>query len=177
MAIAFTSCRTGACRPDDPIVALYARLRGPLRRLFASYRLNAVETEDLTQEVFVRMVGRTAPRTLHNPEGYAFTLARNLLKDRARRACTRPATAAISLDHLDIPSQLPSPEEAFECAERLEEATSVLNSLRAETRLAFLLHRLHGASYASIAAQLGVSISMVEKHIMGALSALRPLEQ
>jgi DNA-directed RNA polymerase specialized sigma24 family protein len=38
------------------------------------------------------------------------------------------------------------------------------------------LHRLDGASYASIAQRLGVSVSMVEKHIMGALSALRPLD-
>ena len=171
------SSRTADRRADDSIVALYARLRGPLRRLFASYRLNAIETEDLTQEVFLRMVGPAAPRTLHKPDAYVFTLARNLVKDRARRLCTRAAASAISLDDVDIPSQLPGPEEAFECEERLEEAASVLESLRAETRLAFLLHRLHGASYASIAARLGVSISMVEKHIMGAISALRPLEQ
>ena len=157
-------------------MALYARLRAPLQRFFASYRLSALEIEDLTQEVFLRMIGPAAPRTLHNPEAYVFTLARNLVKDRARRLCTRAATSSISLDEVDIPSQLPTPEEVFECEERLEEAASVLDGLRTETRVAFLLHRLDGASYASIAQRLGVSVSMVEKHIMGALSALRPLD-
>jgi len=35
------------------------------------------------------------------------------------------------------------------------------------------MHRVHGESYAAIASQMKVSISMVEKHIMSATSLLR----
>jgi len=51
-----------------------------------------------------------------------------------------------------------------------------LAGLKPNTREAFELHRIHGNSYAEIALQMGVSVSMVEKHIMAAIAALRALD-
>ena len=73
---------TGA--PDARFVELHLRFRGPLQRFFRSYRLNADDVADLTQEVFMRLGSTRCPVDLRRPDAYVFTLARNLLRDRAR---------------------------------------------------------------------------------------------
>ena len=67
----------------------------------------------------------------------------------------------------------PTPEEALEYEERLAQVLAALAALKPVTRQAFVLHRVHGHSYAEIARVTGVSVSMVEKHMMTAIAALR----
>jgi DNA-directed RNA polymerase specialized sigma24 family protein len=43
------------------------------------------ETEDLTQEVFVRLLHQPDQNSGHTIYGYVFTIAANLLRDRAKR--------------------------------------------------------------------------------------------
>ena len=45
-------------------------------------------------------------------------------------------------------------------------------ALRPSTRRAFLLYRLGGCSHPQIARRMGISVSMVEKHVMTAMAAL-----
>ncbi|MBW8860229.1 MAG: sigma-70 family RNA polymerase sigma factor [Caulobacter sp.] len=81
--------------PDDgQINRLNARYRGPLTSYFLRRVRRRDEAEDLTQEVFLRMV-RSLQRTdgdggerIDNPEAFLFRTAVNLLRDRARRAKT-----------------------------------------------------------------------------------------
>jgi len=69
----------------EPLSALHARMVAPLRRFFRSYRLNAADIDDFTQEVFARPAGLGRQKNLLKPEAFVFTLARNLVRDRARR--------------------------------------------------------------------------------------------
>lgn len=157
----------------DPFAALHARFRRPLQRFFASYRLSTHDVDDLTQEVFLRLAGSSCPADLRRPDAFVFTLARNLVRDRARRLHTKAAAASVTLDDVDLRCGGPTPEEALEHGERLGRALAALGTLKPATRRAFLLHRVHGYSYAEIATGTGVSVSMVEKHVMAAIAALR----
>jgi len=157
----------------DRVVALHARFRRPLQRFFASYRLNAHDVDDLTQEVFLRLVGDSCPAHLQRPEAFVFTLARNLVRDRARRLHIKAASVSVGLDEAELRCAGPNPEEALEYDERLAQVLAALAALKPATRQAFVLHRVHGHSYAEIARATGVSVSMVEKHMMTAISALR----
>jgi RNA polymerase sigma-70 factor (ECF subfamily) len=49
----------------------------------------------------------------------------------------------------------------------------VIRALPPRTRDAFLLHRFEDQTYGQIAKRLGVSVSMVEKHIAEALRQLK----
>ena len=62
---------------------------------------------------------------------------------------------------------------AVEHAERLAGVLATIDGLKPAVRRSFLLHRLHGCSYAEIARDAGVSVSMIEKHVMAAMLALR----
>jgi len=157
----------------DPISALCARFRLPLQRFFASYRLNPHDVEDLTQEVFLRLASPPTKPDLRNADAFVFTVARNLVRDRARRLHTRAAATSVGLDDLELPCGRPPPDELLMQRERLDRASATLDSLKAKSRHAFLRLRVEGCSYADVAADLGVSVSMVEKHVMAAASALR----
>lgn len=155
------------------IGTLHSRFRRPLQRYFASYRLGTDEAEDLTQEVFLRLMGEGCPPSLRSPEAFVFTLARNLLRDRARRLYIRAGNATVPLEDVQLRCDGPTPDEVLEHGERLQRVMTCLQSLKPDTRRAFLLHRIHGHSYAEIARMLGVSVSMIEKHVMAAIAALR----
>ena len=58
-------------------------------------------------------------------------------------------------------------------AGRQEAAAAVIRALPPKTRDAFLLHRFEALTYRQIAGRLGVSVSMVEKHIAEALRQLK----
>ncbi len=159
----------------DRFAALHARFRRPLQRFFAGYRLNADDVEDLTQEVFMRLASGCCPEELRRPDAFVFTLARNLVRDRARRLHTKAASQSVALEDVDLKSDTPTPDEALEHDERLDQVIAALESLKPATRRAFLLNRVHGYSYAEVARATGVSVSMIEKHVMAALAAMAAL--
>jgi RNA polymerase sigma factor (sigma-70 family) len=161
----------------EPLGALHSRLSAPLRRYFRSFRLNAADVEDLTQDVFVRLAGPTHRAELLKPEAFVFTLARNLVRDRARRFHTRMAAHAIAVEDADLSCDRPTPEQWLDLTQQLQHVERVLASLKPHARKAFMLHRVHGDSHSAIAVQMGISVSMVEKHIMSAMSALRRYAQ
>ena len=160
----------------EPFGALHARFSAPLKRFFRSYRLNAADVDDLTQDVFVRLATSGSQTHLRKPEAFVFTLARNLVRDRARRLHTRAVPHSITLDDADLSCERPMPDQWLDLEQRLARAARMLESLKPTTRKAFVLHRVHGESYATIATQMSISVSMVEKHIMSAMSALRAVE-
>lgn len=175
-AAAMAGSQSQSARVIEPIASLHERFRAPLHRFFARFRLNSHDIEDLTQEVFLRLARPGHCEALRQPDAFLFTLARNLVRDRARRLYTRAAKSSVNLEDLELPCDSPSPEESVENDERLRWATSALEALRLETRRAFIMHRVMGCSYAEIATDMGVSISMIEKHVMSAIAALRAID-
>ena len=161
------------CSECGFVAALHSRLQRPLRRFFTAYRLNAEDAEDLAQEVFLRLTRPGQVDRLRDPEAFAFTLARNLLRDRARRLHTRCLNSSVAIEELNLPCGRPTPDQALEHYEQLQSADTALDSLKPSTRAAFLMHRVDGLGYSDVAARMGVSVSMVEKHIMAAIAALR----
>jgi len=154
----------------EPLASLHARFAAPLRRFFRSYRLNAADADDLTRDVFLRIAGPRACAPLLKPDAFVFTLARNLVRDRARRLPTRAAVKSVVADD-DLRCERPTPDQALDMAQRLEQVEIALAALKPSTREAFLLHRVQGDSYAAIALRINISVSMVEKHIMTAIAA------
>jgi RNA polymerase sigma-70 factor (ECF subfamily) len=155
------------------LTALHARFSAPLHRFFRSYRLNSADVDDLTQDVFVRLARPGRQTNLLKPEAFVFTLARNLVRDRARRLHTKAAAKSVALDDIDLSCERPTPDQSLELEQSLELVEEALASLRLPTREAFLLHRVYGESYADIALRMKISVSMVEKHIMSAMLALQ----
>lgn len=149
---------------------LSERYRLPLVAYFQRRVGSRIEAEDLTQEVFLRLVRRTDVETLDNPEAFVFRTAVNLLRDRYRRGKTQR-------DHLAEAGGQPvieelSPERVFDSRQHLAMVVATLEELDERSRDAFILHRLEGMKHAQIAELYGVSVSSVEKYIIKALALL-----
>jgi len=143
----------------------------PLVRYFQRRVGTREEAEDLTQEVFLRLVRRPDAEQIDNPEAFLFRTAVNLLRDRARRGKTYSSHLAEISDQQDRFEAL-SPERVLEGRQSLNSALRVLEELDERTRDVFILHRLEGLKYAEIANLYGVSVSSIEKYIIKALAHL-----
>ena len=150
---------------------LDARFRGPLMSFFLRRTGNRQDAEDLTQEVFLRILRRGE----EPPEGYAelfvFKVAANLLKDRARQAGARHKADHFSLEPDDASPLSPAliedlgPERVILSQEALAAALAALEALGERTRDIFVLYRLEKMKQREIAALYGISVSSVEKYV------------
>ena len=127
---------------------------------------------EVAQEAWIRLMRHDNPEGLENARAFLFQTANNLAIDRVRRNAVEErfelAEAAATAS-----DAAPSAEHACASRQELQRILDALGELPEATREAFVLHRFRGLPYQEIAASLGVSASMVEKHIIRALKQLR----
>jgi len=151
------------------LVAHYEELSSYLMRRFGS----AGAANDTLHDVYIRLQGLQAVPDLDNPRAYLFRVANNVALDRlraARRAERRLAPGELAAEQ---PSAAPLADVALEQRERLRLLAQAIAELPPRCREAFLLHKIDGLSHSQVAARLGISRSMVEKHVMKALAHCR----
>lgn len=122
---------------------------------------------DLTQDTFLRVLGRSAAPDYREPKAYLTTIARGLLVDHWRRQDVERAW----LETLAaMPEAVaPSAEQGALVLEALYQVDLLLNQLKPKVREAFLLSQLDGLTYREIAMQLDVSERMVKKYMAQAM--------
>lgn len=148
----------------SPFLSLYLREQTRLLQLIRRIVGDRNTAEDLAQDTFLRL--------WHHPLGEGdrsllFRTAQNLAIDhlRARQVRSRHTHQQQALDE---PSS-PDLEEQAIARQELETLMQCLRKLPRRTQQVFLLSRVDGLPYATIAKQLGVSISTVEKDMIRAL--------
>ncbi|MBT7952705.1 MAG: RNA polymerase sigma factor [Gammaproteobacteria bacterium] len=129
--------------------------------------------DDLTQEVFLRMVKRKGLEKLENPVGFMFRTATNLLTDDHRRRKARVHDLQVPYNDDDIVSEMPDQERYVLSEEIRNSLQCAFNELKPKQKEALSLHRFEGLTYSQIANRMGVSVSMVEKYISQALVICR----
>lgn len=153
----------------DLLIAHYEELTGYLTRRFGS----AGTASDTLHDIYIRLQRlRTVPE-LDNPRAYLFRVANNVALDRlrvAQRAERRLAPGELAAEQ---PSPAATADVALERRQRLRLLAQAIAELPPRCREAFLMHKLDGLSHAQVAERLGISRSMVEKHVMKALAHCR----
>jgi RNA polymerase sigma factor (sigma-70 family) len=127
---------------------------------------------DLTHETFLRLHDYVKTNPPDNARALAYRIAVNLATDYQRKIKVREnLTVEIDPELLAnmAASATPEPEQIVMDRQRFSRFEAVLAELPTDCRTAFRLHSIHGLTYAQIAAQLGISISMVYKHLSRAL--------
>ena len=124
--------------------------------------------------VLRRQPGLEEVGRLEQPDRFVFTVAANLLRDRAKRAARRDEVQSVSTD-LELVAQIAgaaqeeiSPERVLLGREALAGVFRSLDELGEKTKAIFVLHRLENMKHREIAELLGIGVSTVEKHIIRA---------
>jgi RNA polymerase sigma-70 factor (ECF subfamily) len=153
--------------------------RPALLAYFTRRLKDSAEAEDLTQEVFVRLVNHPDRHNGQSLQAYVFVIAGNLLRDRIKSAGARYQNQSQSLEQLreiygEGPelSEVRNPERVLVGKETLKDVLSVLSELGERTRDIFILARLENMNHREIALLHGISVSAVEKHVMKASAHL-----
>jgi RNA polymerase sigma factor (sigma-70 family) len=138
--------------------------KGVLNRVVRATR-NSANAEDYLHAAFLRLEEYRRVNTVDNPAGFLVRAAVNIAADEARRPAARTTEARPVEDLIDIADAQPLADEVFAARKRLERVTAGLEQLSPRTREIFLMHRVEGLKYRQIAAELGITVSAVEKHV------------
>lgn len=121
------------------------------------------KAEDLSQDTFVRLLGRETFKQPREPRAFLVAIAKGLLFDYFRRAALEQAYLT---ELMLIPEgEQPSVEEQQLILEDLKTIDRLLGKLSSKARAAFLYNRLDGLGHAEIAERLGVSVPRVRQYL------------
>jgi RNA polymerase sigma-70 factor (ECF subfamily) len=151
----------------------FIRIRATLARYLRA-RGAGDQAEDLVQELWLKIASLPATTDVAEPSFYLFRMAHNLMLDRrrteVRRAFRERAYVELGDGHLVDPT--PTPDRALEAARSLEAIQHVLRGLGERTDYIFRRHRIDGVGQRDIAAEVGITLSAVEKHLQKAYKAV-----
>lgn len=140
---------------------------------FLSARLgNRQAAEDVAHDAYLRVLERSGGGHITHLRAFLYRTALNLVIDRHRRHQVRQAE---SLDALEADGHLfaAEPPQDMQLDQRLTLMKKALDELNKVCRDCFLLRKLDGLSHQQIAEHLGISRSLVEKHIVNAMRHCR----
>lgn len=157
---------------------LVAELRRDLIGYLQRKGQSTEDAEDVVQEAFVRFHRAGHQFTTPDARPLLFVIARNLQADQWKSAGRRRMLGAEDIHAMDVgpralASEQPSADQHLIGRQNLAATAAAIRALPKRTRSAFLLHRFEDLTYRQIAGRLGVSVSMVEKHIAEALRQLK----
>lgn len=150
---------------------LMNRWQKPLRAFLYRAINDEATALDLAQEIFVR-VYRNADkfRTDARFSTWLFTIATNLIRDRARQQKRRPTTA---LEPVHDRASGPSPDHTLETEERANAVRAAIAELPDDLRTAVVLFEYEEKSYSEIGEMLGTTPKAVETRLYRARQLLR----
>nr|WP_232916610.1 RNA polymerase sigma factor [Pseudomonas corrugata] len=143
--------------------ALYRDHRGWLLAWLRRNVACAQRAEDLSQDTFVRLLGREELKAPREPRAFLVAIAKGLLFDYFRRAALEQAYLT---ELMLVPAdEQPSVEAQQLILEDLKNIDRLLGKLSSKARTAFLYNRLDGLGHAEIAERLGVSVPRVRQYL------------
>lgn len=173
---ALNSGRSISLMTSHDVEQLFLSAGDDLRR-FLSRRIACPHTvSDLMQEAFLKLMGRQPAAEIRDPRGYLFRIASNLAINHGTR---RRDLDALSSEPDSGPAadralrDDRTPERVVAGPDRLRRVMEAIESLPSRCKEVFILYRFHHMNQTEIAAQLGISLSMVEKHVIRAMRACR----
>lgn len=131
--------------------------------------------EEIAQDAYMRVAGRGAKAdAIEYPKSYLFTTARNSAVDFLAQRRTEWSHRVDIEDLTELVSGA-DPLVTVEHRQRLARLAVALNELPSACRQTFVMNKIEGRRHNEIARKLGISVSMVEKHMMRAMMHCRDL--
>lgn len=133
-----------------------------LLRLVVARLGNRDDAEDVLQDMFFR-IDSLAGQPIAQPAAFLYRVAANLATDRRIAEGRRGARDAAWLDTQSRADELPDAERAAIARSELRAVQGAIDDMPGRMATALRLFRVEGRPHRDIAAELGITVSGVEK--------------
>lgn len=161
---------------DNALRAWFAKEVLPFERdlmgFIARHSRERDDVIDIRQESYERALTGARAGLPASARRYVFTVARNVLIDRARRARVVSFEQIADLDSILVDDGTRSPDHQAEARDELRRALAGLEQLPPRCREVVRLRRVEGLSIRETAERLGVGLHTVERQLTLGLRAL-----
>jgi RNA polymerase sigma factor (sigma-70 family) len=155
------------------LIDWFRHWRTPLRRfLVLRWSVRPADLDDVSQEVFLRLLRYDRAELVEHPQAYLFRMASNVAAERAMRAAHRHPHDSSWLAELRVESEH-EPQQEVERAAAHAHLQGVLEKLPPRSREVLRLHFGENLSHAQIAEQLHVTPRIVKRDLINAYARLR----
>jgi len=127
------------------------------------------KAQDVVQEAYARVLANQQVSANNDASFGAllYTTAKNIVIDQYRQNKSRQYD---NYEHLELAaSRADEPEHRAAGRQSMNQLLVLIDNLPPRCKEAFVLYKFEGLSHAEIAKKMGISINMVEKHIINAL--------
>ncbi len=151
----------------------FSEYRSALNRYFRRQVSDPADAEDLAQEVYLRLLRVEQNATIQNPEAYLYTIAVNLLRERAALSSRR----GLSVHLEDVDESLlgitASAEDEIDRIGRERDVEEAVNGLPPKLKAVIVMHYRHQRTHREMARDLGISTAATRKYVSQALQLCR----
>lgn len=123
------------------------------------------DVEDVIQESYCRLSALNDVSHIQSGRAYFFQTARRIVLDQMRRSKIVRIEAVSEIDALNVVLDEPSPERIASGRRELARVQGFIAALPDRCRRIFEMRKIHGYSQKEIAAELGVSETIVENDV------------
>ena len=163
----------GRVAEDDEraFTELVRRFQGRVGNLISRVLNDRENTDDLAQEVFVRVfVHRRNYRRGAKFSTWVFTIARNLRVDRLRREVV---WFELDVEHAELPEDGPLPDEQVNSHEIQRQVRLILDGMPKDQVEVVMMSYVEGLSHSEIAERTGLPLGTVKSRMRLAYQKVR----
>jgi RNA polymerase sigma factor (sigma-70 family) len=166
----------GAAATEDTVSAWFVREVLPLEAFLMRYLRrnwkNESDLADLRQEIYIRVFDASREHIPDDARRYLTVTARNLLINLVKHDQIVSIETVADLDALDVPADTAGPDREAAAREELRHVQAAIERLPPRVREAVTLTYVEDLPVREIAARMGVTKSMVSKHVTNGMRAL-----
>lgn len=148
---------------------LFAEYYAPINN-FLFYKCgDSALSEDLTQDVFMKLWDKRDEVKQDTVKSYLYTIANNMLLNKIRHEKVKMNFA----EKHKTQQEEQSPQYFLEEKEFKNKLESIIGEMPDKQREVFLMNRIEDLTYQEIADRLNLSVKAIEKRMHGALNHIR----
>ena len=140
---------------------------------FLSHKLsNPADVQDIRHDIYVRILESAERELPTQPKAFLFSVARNILIDRARRNRIVAIDLLEDLDVLNVLIDEATPERRESGRQQLQKLSTLIQGLPDRCRDVVWMRRVEDIPQKVIAQRLGIAEATVEKHLVRGIRLL-----